>query len=140
MGEFEDAAAEALGEIQNTQLSAVTFLSDHVELQFRIPSANEDDGEDDYEGPLLTACTPPQVHIGNTPFCWGDKGYRDNLCERIGQVVQKAFFAGSEEDKPIHIILGDGAKLFIPTNPKYYRADQTEAVWLWLRIRAFIWN
>jgi len=64
---------EALEEILDSQLSAVTFVMDYVQFEFH--------------GPRLTAVTWPTVLVGDRLFRLGDPGYRDELCARIAKKV-----------------------------------------------------
>ena len=82
--------------LKGTQLSSVEFVQDYVQLRF--------------DGPCLTAITPPRVHRLNEAFEWGMPEYRNLLCERIGKLVSRAFTIEGQE---IRIEFEDGPSIAI---------------------------
>lgn len=93
--------------LEGSQLSSVEFVQDYVQLRF--------------DGPTLTAITPPRVCLMNQWFEWGNQGYRDVLCDRIGKIVRHASTIREQE---IKIEFGDGASISISLNPKDYRTAE----------------
>ena len=93
--------------LKGSQLSAVTFVQDYVQLQF--------------DGPTLTAITTPRVHRLNESFEWGMPEYRNVLCERIWKLVRRAFSIEGEE---IKIEFEDGSSISISLKPADYRAAE----------------
>jgi hypothetical protein len=87
-----------------SQLSAVVFVQDYVQLHF--------------DGCGLTAVTQPRVHVVNQCFEWGKQGYRDALCDRIGKLVRQAFTIPEQE---IKIEFEDGSSISISLRPEDYR-------------------
>jgi len=70
MGQNEDAV---LDELKNRELAGVTFVRDYVQLLF--------------DGPYLNAYVVPIVKTTQKTFTPGAPGYRDALCEQIGERV-----------------------------------------------------
>lgn len=64
------------GLLNGRELSAVVFIRDYVQLQF--------------DGDILTCVTNPEVQIGGETYRWGDRDYRNALCERISVTVSEA--------------------------------------------------
>jgi hypothetical protein len=93
--------------IEGEQLSSVEFVQDYVQLRF--------------DGPCLTAITRPTVKLGALQLEWGTTGYRDALCERIGNVVDSV---SVKEKDGIHIKFRDGAIVSISLRPEEYRAGE----------------
>ena len=90
-----------------SHLSAVVFVQNYVQLQF--------------DGPGLTALTPPRVRVMNQSFEWGKQGYRDALCDRIGKLVRHGSTIPEQE---ISIEFEDGSSISISLNPKDYRGAE----------------
>ena len=67
--------ADALTQLVGHALSSVEFVADYVQLHF--------------DGPTLTAYTPPTVNSGAESKVWGESGYRDALCSQIGCRVER---------------------------------------------------
>ena len=57
----------------------------------------------------------------NQCFAWGQQGYRDALCERIGQLVRSGATIPEQE---IKIEFEDGSAISISLNPKDFRAAE----------------
>ena len=89
--------------IVGEKLSSVTFVMDYVQLGF--------------DGPLLTAYSGPEVSFGGKVFAWGEPGFRDVLCDRIGAIVRQA---EAVDDDAIRISLGDGGLISISLKPEDY--------------------
>jgi len=66
----------ALHCIEGRELEAITFVRDYLQLHF--------------EGPRLNAYVWPVVVVGRARCPVGGGGYRDELCARIGCVVNSA--------------------------------------------------
>ncbi len=67
------AKPSPLSIVKGTPLSSVEFVQDYVQLRF--------------DGPCLTAHTPPSVVKNYCRLRWNEPGYRDALCGAIGQTV-----------------------------------------------------
>lgn len=85
--------------LENTQLSAVTFVQDYVQLHF--------------DGPCLTAYVWPHILNKKEPATPKVPGYRDALCERIGKTVVKAF---EEPGERLVIVFEDDVTLEVSLN------------------------
>jgi hypothetical protein len=102
------------------QMSAVVFVRDYVQLVF--------------DGPGLTAVTPPVVEVGQASSRWGDPGYRDKLCELIGKTVRHAQIVDTEE---ITIKFDDDSSIRISLRPEDYITAEAaifshgERLWVW---------
>ena len=68
--------SSVLKRLENARLSAVVFVQDYVQLQF--------------DGPCLTAYVWPTVRDSANTFSQQTPGYRDALCDLIGNVVAEA--------------------------------------------------
>lgn len=93
--------------LEGSHLSSVEFVQDYVQLRF--------------DGPTLTAITPPRIRVMNECFEWGKQGYRDALCGRIGKLVCQASTIPEQE---IKIEFEDGASISISLNPDDYRTAE----------------
>jgi hypothetical protein len=103
------------------QLSSVEFVQDSLQLRF--------------DGPCLTAVTHPSVRVGQLWLEWGQSGYRDQLCDRIGKIVIKAVIGEGQE---VCLEFDDGACITISLSPNDYRAAETvifdngdQGCWVW---------
>lgn len=112
---------EPLSTIVGSQLSSVEFVQDYVQLRF--------------DGPCLTAFTPPTVQAGNGWSKWGNPGYRDMLCDRIGRTVCTASVIEGQE---IRLRFDDGAFISISLLPEDYRGAEAaifnkghQEMWVW---------
>ena len=112
---------EPLSVLVGRQLSSVEFVQDYLQLRF--------------DGPCVTAITHPRVSVGNMWLAWGNPGYRDQLCERIGKVVTRAAVIEGGE---ICLEFDDGSCLSISLRPNDYRAAEAvvfesgdEGWWVW---------
>jgi hypothetical protein len=72
---MKQTLAEALGTLVGHALSSVEFVADYVQLWF--------------DGPCLTAYTPPVVTRESEVINLGQSGYRDILCAQIGCRVER---------------------------------------------------
>lgn len=64
-----DLAQALLEQIIGEQLGSVIFVADYLQL--------------DFNGSVLTAFSPPTVHIQEQTLTWGESGYRDAVCAQI---------------------------------------------------------
>ncbi|WP_124607065.1 hypothetical protein [Burkholderia sp. Bp9142] len=81
--------------LEGRELGAVTFVRDYVQLHF--------------EGPLLNAYVWPIVLTGNERYSVGGRGYRDELCARIGCTVNSA----EETEEHMTLSFSDGSSVEI---------------------------
>jgi hypothetical protein len=100
---------DVLAEIVGSQLSAVTFVMDYVQLAF--------------DGPQLTAVTCPVIEAGGRHFRWGDLGYRDELCARIAKVVTSVRVL----PEAIRICFDDGSAVTISLSAKDLSGNSAES-------------
>jgi hypothetical protein len=97
---------DSLAQIRGSVLTSVEFvLGDYVQLRF--------------DGPTLTAYNWPSVTFSGATFEWGQQGYRDTLCGRIGITVENTSLV---ENKDLAIYFGDGAVIRIPLRDEDYRS------------------
>ena len=82
--------------IEGNQLSAVTFIKDYLQILF--------------DGPRITAYTLPIIKTEEGSYKWGDPGYRDSICDLIGQKVIGSNFL---ENEGLTLKFEDGRKLSI---------------------------
>jgi hypothetical protein len=99
-------ALELIG-LPGRQLSAVTFVQDYLQLHF--------------DGPTINAITLPVVHIGNNQIRFGTPGYRDELCDRIGKLVVRAYVL---PDDRLQIDISDQSSIVISLRARDYRAAE----------------
>ncbi len=86
--------------ISASELSAITFVRDYIQLHF--------------DGPTINAYTLPTVVVGDSVFSHADSGYRDALCGRIGTMVLAAYAAPGQR---LQIDFSDGCSLLISLKP-----------------------
>jgi hypothetical protein len=96
-------SASPLHVLVGEQLSSVTFVMDYVQLGF--------------DGPCLTAYTGLKVSVEGKAFAWGEPGFRNALCDRIGAIVRQAEVADGDA---ICISLNDGGVISISLKPEDY--------------------
>jgi hypothetical protein len=111
--------ADALKTLVGEQLSSVEFVADYVQLWFN--------------GPCLTAHTPPTVSRGKEKLMWGDLRYRDALCEQIGRGVEHTLVDAEQAA----VVFGNGATVSISLRERDYRGP--EALEFWLDRKERIW-
>jgi hypothetical protein len=70
-----ETLADALRNLVGGELSSVVFVRDYIQL--------------DFDGPCLSAYTPPTVTRGSESLSLGQAGYRDSLCAQIGCRVER---------------------------------------------------
>lgn len=87
--------------IHESQLSAVTFVRDYVQLHF--------------DGPTINAFTLPAVVVRDSILVGGDVGYRDALCARVGSTVVDAY---AEPRDALRIWFSDGSSFSISLRPE----------------------
>jgi hypothetical protein len=96
---------ESLSQIRGRALTSVEFvLGDYVQLRF--------------DGPTLTAYNWPTVTTSNRISSWGQDGYRDTLCERIGVRVLNTSLV---EENDLAIYFEDGTVIRVPLREEDYR-------------------
>lgn len=66
----------AIEALAGQELSSVTFIQDHLQL--------------DFGGPMLTMFVWPDVFRDEGSYAFGEPGYRDLLCAEIGESVSEA--------------------------------------------------
>jgi hypothetical protein len=98
--------AEALGNLTGRVLGSVEFVADYVQLRF--------------DGPSLTAYTPPTVSRGSEIHIWGQPGYRDALCRHIGCRVERTAVDGQQAS----IVFESGAAVSISLRDDDYRGPE----------------
>ena len=111
----------ALEPIVGRELSAVVFVRDYVQFEF--------------DGVGLTALNLPVIKVGEKTLSFGQPGYRDTLCERIGQAVRSACV---EENEGILIDFEDGSTLSISLRSDDYSGPEAAIfhngpgeTWVW---------
>ena len=104
---MQQQTANPLKVLEGSKLSSVEFVQDYVQLRF--------------DGPTLTAITPPRIRVLDELLEWGRQGYRDALCDRIGKLVSHASTIPEQE---IKIEFEDGASISISLHPGDYRAAE----------------
>jgi hypothetical protein len=84
----ESGVQPKIAEIAGRSLSAVAFVQDYLQFQF--------------DGPCLTALTPPVFRMGAGVVLPGNVGYRDALCSAIG--VEVASVRVTDEEVQIEFV------------------------------------
>ncbi|HEY1389364.1 MAG TPA: hypothetical protein VGF38_12545 [Ktedonobacterales bacterium] len=79
---MSDATFEPLSASAGSQLVAVTFVKDYLQLALEGPQASHSHH--------LNVYNPSRVQAGDTSFRWGEVGYRDALCTCIDAHVSRA--------------------------------------------------
>ena len=75
MSQDPETLTDALQKLNGRALSSIEFVQDYLQLRF--------------DGPILTAYTPPTVSSPHGTFELGKAGYRDAICEQIGlQIIR----------------------------------------------------
>jgi hypothetical protein len=97
---------DALGRIVGHALSSITFVADYVQFAF--------------DGPGLTAYTPPTVSLGSQYLEWEQAGYRDALCRQIGRRVERV----EVDERHVAILFDGGAALSISLLDKDYTGPE----------------
>jgi hypothetical protein len=98
--------ADAIAKLPGHVLSSVEFVADYVQLRF--------------DGPNLTAYTPPSVSWGSENYTWGQARYRDVLCGRIGSRVEST----SVDDQQVSIAFESGPVIRISLRDADYRGPE----------------
>jgi hypothetical protein len=111
--------AEALGKLAGRALSSVEFGTDSVLLCF--------------DGPCMTAYTPPTFAWGSESLSSGQPGYREGLCKQIGCRVKRS----EVENQRVSIVFESGATVSISLRDDDYRGP--EALQFWLDHNVCIW-
>ena len=98
---------QVLQAIVGKQLSSVEFVQDYVQLRF--------------DGPTLTAVTPPTIEIGDGAFLWNEPGFRDEICKRITRKVVAARIVPGDS---VQIELDDATIVKVSLKTEDYRAAE----------------
>ncbi len=101
---------DSFSQIKGRVLSSVEFVLDYVQLRF--------------DGPTLTAYTRPSLSFEQRTVSWGQEGYRDALCARIGVKVENTSIV---EGNDLAIYFADSAVLKVSLRDEDYRS--VEAVY-----------
>jgi hypothetical protein len=116
----QQTLADALGHLVGGVLSSVEFVADYVQLRFN--------------GPCMTAYTPPIVTRGSQSVGIGQPGYRDALCDEIGRRVERAEIS----DRRVSILFENGVAVSISLRDDDYRGaealqfslDDDDRIWV----------
>ncbi len=92
-----------LGSLAGEQLSAVVFVADYVQF--------------DFNGPVLSAFSPPIVDVKGVRRQFPEPGSRDALCALIQQFVASA---EAQDNRSIEVTFDSGARLSISLVPDSY--------------------
>ena len=111
--------ADALGQLVGHVLSSVEFVADYLQLWF--------------DGPCLTAYTPPAITWESRSLSLGQPDYRDSLCKQIGCRVERT----EVDDLCVSIVFDNGAVVSISRRDDDYRGP--EALEFWLDQKDRIW-
>ena len=84
----------SLDALAGQELSTVAFVQDYLQLEFN--------------GPTLTMFVWPDVFRDEGSYAFGEPGYRDFLCNEIGQAVSEATL---EPGEAIEVQFEDGVIL-----------------------------
>lgn len=79
---MSDTPMESISALAGSQLVAVTFVKDFMQLALEGPQASHVHRVNVYN--------PSRVQAGGTSFRWGEAGYRDVLCACIDAHVARA--------------------------------------------------
>jgi|SRR5271157_4987542 len=90
-----------IAEIVGEQLSSVEFVQDYMQLHF--------------DGPTLTAFVLPTLKSYGRTIRFGEQGYRDELCAKIGHNVSAAYV---REGDAIIVEFDDGSEISISLRPE----------------------
>jgi hypothetical protein len=96
-----------LDAIVGEQLSSVEFIQDYVQFHF--------------DGPHIIAFVWPVVESGGEVLRFGETGYRDALCDRIGRKVRMASIS---EGDTATIEFDDGATIRISLKPEDHKGPE----------------
>jgi len=88
-------------------LTSVEFVQDYVQLRF--------------DGPVLTVITWPLVDLHEHEVRWGERGFRNELCSRIGEKVIRAEILPRDS---LQLEFGDGAIFKVSLRDEDYRAAE----------------
>ena len=92
-----------LSSLVGKQLSSVIFVADYVQF--------------DFNGPVLSAFSPPLVEAQGVRCRFPGQGSRDALCCLIQQFVATA---GAQDNRSIDVTFDSGARLSISLVPGAY--------------------
>src|SRR6266566_302046 len=92
----------SLSSLAGEQLSSVIFVADYVQF--------------DFNGPVLSAFSPPIVEVNGVRHQFPGPGSRDALCSLIQQFVASA----GAQDRSIDVSFDSGAHLTISLAPDSY--------------------
>lgn len=103
MNDTEEFFAELRGE----KLSAVTFVSDYLQLWF--------------DGPGVNVINPLTVRVGTAAILSWSPGFRDALCGQIGKIVAAVEF---REGSALTIRFEDGSSLAVSLRAGDYTSPE----------------
>lgn len=107
MSEPTNKDQEFLRHLLGLELSAVVFVRDYIQLQF--------------DGPVLTVVTTPEIETTTGILRSGQLGFRDALCDQISHTVKSV-------DLKAGVVIGiaftDGGELLIPLQPEFPTAAE----------------
>ena len=113
--------AQPLNLIIGSELSSVEFVRDYIQLRF--------------DGPSLTAITPPIIRSEENNYEWEMSGYCDVLRKCIGMTLHDASVLLGKE---IYLEFDNGVRITISLNPEDYVGpeavvfnDGQQGVWVW---------
>ena len=81
-------------QIVGTEMSAITFVRDYVQMHF--------------DGPKFNVMTPMAVSAPGVASVSGDDQFRNRLCGQIGKMVAEVSI---EEGKSLQIAFADGSRI-----------------------------
>jgi hypothetical protein len=96
-----------LGSLTGEQLSSVIFVADYVQF--------------DFNGPILSAFSPPIVEVQGVRYRFPDRASRDALCSLIQQFVASA---RAEDNHSISVVFDSGARLSISLSSDDYEGPE----------------
>lgn len=94
------AKPSLLLELVGRELAAVTFVMDYVQLLFG--------------GPVLNLYVWPRLRTPLREFEFGEPGYRDALCARIGQTVREA---ADDPEQELRLTFADESVITMSLRP-----------------------
>jgi len=94
-------------QIIGTEMSAVTFVRDYVQL--------------DFDGPKFTALTPITVSSSKGFAVTGNDQFRNRLCEQIGKAVADVRIT---EEQDAMISFADGSSIRLSLKSEHYRGPE----------------
>ncbi len=96
-----------LSSLAGEQLSSVIFVADYVQF--------------DFNGPILSAFSPPIVEVQGVRHQFPNQGSRDALCSLIQQFVASA---RAQDSRSLDVTFDSGARLSISLAPGAYEGPE----------------